>query len=211
MKYVELRVEMGKKLLFYLIGIAIACLGVTFIIKSNAGAGPQDVVLLVLADKTGFTFGTWVILSQAIFLLVSALILGKRPQFESMITMIVWGVIVDFWGEIIFRDLSLWLETPFSRWICFLIGVLLIGIGVGIYLTANLPAMPYDGLMVGLCEKFRINLMVSRTILEGIFIILGIVIGGQIGVGTIVLVLSIGTLIQFFNGLAYKMFHFSFG
>ena len=202
---------MGKKLLFYLIGIAIACLGVTFIIKSNAGAGPQDVVLLVLADKTGFTFGTWVILSQAIFLLVSALILGKRPQFESMITMIVWGVIVDFWGEIIFRDLSLWLETPFSRWICFLIGVLLIGIGVGIYLTANLPAMPYDGLMVGLCEKFRINLMVSRTILEGIFIILGIVIGGQIGVGTIVLVLSIGTLIQFFNGLAYKMFHFSFG
>lgn len=201
---------MGRKLFFYLIGIAIACLGVTFIIKSNAGAGPQDVVLLVLADKTGLTFGTWVILSQAIFLLAGAFILGKRPQYESMITMIIWGVIVDFWGVMVFRDLSLWLQSPFARWICFLIGVLLIGIGVGIYLTAKLPAMPYDGLMVGLCEKFRINLMVSRTILEGVFIILGILLGGQIGVGTIVLVLSIGTLIQFFNGLAHKMYDFSF-
>lgn len=211
MKSIELRVwEMGKKLFFYIIGIAIACLGVTFLIKSNAGAGPQDVVLLVLADKTGFTFGTWVILSQAIFLVLSAFILRKRPQLESMITMVIWGVIVDFWGEWIFRDLSLWLQTPFSRWMCFLAGVLLIGIGVGVYLTANLPAMPYDGLMVGLCEKFRMNLMVSRTLLEGIFILLGILIGGQIGVGTIVLVLTIGSIIQFFNGLANKLYDNSF-
>lgn len=196
--------------MFYVIGIAIACLGVTFIIKSNAGAGPQDVVLLVFAEKTGLTFGTWVILSQAVFLIVGAIILKKRPQFESIITMIIWGVIVDFWGEIIFRDLSIWLHTPFLRWICFLMGVLFIGIGVGIYLTANLPAMPYDGLMVGLCEKFKINLMMSRTILEGIFILMGILIGGKIGAGTIVLVLTIGTIIQYFNGLAFKVYHFSF-
>ncbi|WP_428909420.1 YczE/YyaS/YitT family protein [Niallia sp. Krafla_26] len=201
---------MGKKLLFYIIGIAIACMGVTFIIKSQAGAGPQDVVLLVLAEKIGFTFGTWVILSQGVFLLVSAWILQKRPQIESVMTMIIWGVFVDFWGEFIFRDLTGWLHTPASEWTCFLIGVLLIGMGVGIYLTANLPAMPYDGLMIGLCEKFGINLMMSRTILEVIFIIIGVIIGGQIGVGTIVLVICIGTIIQFFNGLAHKIYTFSF-
>ena len=185
-------------------------MGVIFIIKSSAGAGPQDVVLLVLAEKIGFTFGTWVILSQALFLLISAWILQKRPQIESVITMVIWGVFVDFWGELIFRDLAGWLQTPLSQWICFLIGVMLIGMGVGIYLTANLPAMPYDGLMVGLCEKFGINLMMSRTILEVIFIIIGIIIGGQIGAGTIVLVVCIGTIIQYFNQLAQKLYHFSF-
>ena len=200
---------MGKKLLFYLTGIAIACLGVTCLLKSNAGAGPQDVVILVLAEKTGLTFGTWVIISQAVFLLFNSLLLKKRPQFESVITMIIWGVLVDFWMEIVFKDLSLLLHTPLLEWLCFLTGVLLIGIGVGIYLTANLPAMPYDGLMVGLCEKFRINLMISRTVLEGIFILIGLMIGGKIGVGTIVLVLCIGTIIQFFNNLANKLYHFS--
>jgi uncharacterized protein len=200
---------MGKKLLFYLTGIAIACMGVTFLLKSNAGAGPQDVVILVLSEKTGLTFGTWVIISQAVFLLFNSFLLKKRPQFESVITMIIWGVIVDFWMGIIFKDLSLLLLTPLLEWICFLSGVLLIGIGVGIYLTANLPAMPYDGLMVSLCEKFRINLMMSRTILEGIFIIIGLAIGGKVGVGTIVLVLCIGTVIQFFNNLANKLYHFS--
>ena len=200
---------MGKKLLFYLIGIAIACMGVTFLLKSNAGAGPQDVVILVLAEKTGLTFGTWVIISQAVFLLIHSFLLKKRPQFESVITMIIWGVIVDFWMEIVFKDLSLLLHTRVLEWICFLTGVLLIGIGVGIYLTANLPAMPYDGLMIGLCEKFRINLMMSRTVLEAILIIIGLMIGGNIGVGTIVLVLCIGTVIQFFNNLAKKLYYFS--
>ncbi|WP_338451288.1 YitT family protein [Niallia oryzisoli] len=200
---------MGKKILFYVIGISIACLGVTFILKSNAGAGPQDVVLMVLAKKSGFTFGTWVIISQGVFLLFNSFLLKKRPEFESVITMIFWGLVVDFWMEIIFYDLELFLSTPLLRWCCFLLGVLLIGIGVGIYLTPNLPRMPYDGMMVALCERFQLSLMVSRTILEITFIIIGILVGGNIGAGTIVLVLCIGTIIQFFNQLSRKIYTIS--
>lgn len=200
---------MGKKILFYVIGISIACLGVTFILKSNAGAGPQDVVLMVLAEKSGFTFGTWVIISQGLFLLFNSFLLKKRPEFESVITMIFWGLVVDFWMEIIFSDLELLLSTPLLRWACFLLGVLLIGIGVGIYLTPNLPRMPYDGMMVALCERFQLSLMVSRTILEITFIIIGILVGGNIGVGTIVLVVCIGTIIQFFNQISRKLYTIS--
>ena len=61
---------MGKKIFFYVLGISIACMGVTFILKSNAGAGPQDIVLLVLTEKTGFTFGTWVIISQGVIFVI---------------------------------------------------------------------------------------------------------------------------------------------
>ena len=84
---------------------------------------------------------------------------------------------------------------------------MLIGIGVGIYLTPNLPRMPYDGMMVALCEKFQMSLMMSRTILEISFVIIGVIIGGKIGVGSIVLVLCIGTIIQFFNKLSVKLYN----
>ncbi len=197
---------MGKKLIFFVTGIAIACMGVAFILKSNAGAGPQDVVLIVFAEKTGVTFGTWVIISQGIFLLCNSLLLQKRPQYESVFTMILWGVLADFWLEIVFTDLHMLLITPVLRWSFFLLGVLLIGIGVGIYLTSELPRMPYDGLMVALTEKFHLNLMVSRTILEVFFILLGYLVGGKVGVGTIVIVICIGTIIQFFNKLALKIY-----
>ncbi|MBB6443431.1 YczE/YyaS/YitT family protein [Bacillus benzoevorans] len=201
---------MGKKLIFFVTGIAVACMGVAFILKSNAGAGPQDVVLMVLAKKTGVTFGTWVIISQGIFLLCNALLLKKRPQFESVFTMVLWGLLADFWLEIIFADLHFVLVTPVLRWSFFLLGVLLIGIGVGIYLTSELPRMPYDGMMVALSEKFHVNLMVSRTILELLLIFLGIMVGGKVGVGTIVIVLCIGTIIQFFNQVSLKIYHHTF-
>ncbi|WP_071396078.1 YczE/YyaS/YitT family protein [Bacillus tuaregi] len=200
---------MGKRLIFYVFGISIACLGVTFILKSNAGAGPQDVVLMVLAEKSGLTFGTWVIISQALFLIFNSFLLKKRPEFESVITMVFWGLVVDFWMEIVFYDFELFLSTPLLRWGCFLLGVLLIGIGVGIYLTPNLPRMPYDGMMVALCERFQLSLMASRTIMEITFIMIGILIGGHIGAGTIVLVVCIGTIIQFFNRLSYKIYSIS--
>ena len=94
-------------------------MGVTFILKSNAGAGPQDIVLLVLTEKTGFTFGTWVIISQGVFLLFNSFLLKKRPEFESVITMMIWGIIMDFWMEIIFANLNLWLDSPLLRWSLF--------------------------------------------------------------------------------------------
>ena len=115
---------MVKKIFFYLFGIFIACMGVTFILKSNAGAGPQDIVLLVLTEKTGFTFGTWVIISQGFFLLFNSFLLKKRPEFESVITMMIWGIIMDFWMEIIFANLHTLVRFPiikvglFSTW-CF--------------------------------------------------------------------------------------------
>ncbi len=67
--------------------------------------------------------------------------------------------------------------------------------------------MPYDGMMVALCEKFQMSLMMSRTILELSFVIIGVIIGGKIGVGSIVLVLCIGTIIQFFNKLSVKIYN----
>jgi uncharacterized membrane protein YczE len=197
-------ISMGKRIIFYLLGILIACLGVTFIVKVNVGAGPWDIVNLGLSEKTGLTFGTWVAISQGFFLLLNGLILKKRPEFESLLTVLLWGTVTDFWMEIVFKTDDYSDMALLGKWGIFLLGILLIGMGVGIYLTSNLPKMPYDGTMVALSQKFNMSLTASRTILEGCAVVLGLIIGGsvRVGIGTVIIFLLIGQLIQFFNKLS---------
>lgn len=200
---------MGKKILYYILGLFIACLGVTFIIKANIGVGPWDIVTIGLSEKIGFTLGTWIIITQALFLLINALILNKRPEFESVITILIWGLAVDFWMKIVFKNWELTMYSIPMKWGIFLLGILLIGMGVGIYLTSNLPKMPYDGTMVAISSRFNVGLNISRTILEGTAFVLSFFISGSVGIGlgTVVILLVIGHIIQFFHKLSRLVYN----
>lgn len=201
---------MGKKILFYLVGITVACFGVTFMIKANVGAGPWDIVNIGLVNKVGLTFGTWVIIWQIIFLVINSFLLKKRPEYESIITVVLWGLMMDFWMEIVFKNMQLATLPPLLKWGFFLMGVLLIGVGVGIYLTSNLPRMPYDGTMVAISSRFKLGLNISRTILEVTAVVLAVSIGGKIGIGTVLIVLLIGHIIQFFNKISLQLYDYKF-
>lgn len=200
---------MAKRIAYYLLGLAVACLGVCFLIHSKIGAGPWDIVNIGLTEKFGLTLGTWMSLWQAFFLLVNSVLLKRRPEFESLITIMLWGIIIDFWMGIVLKNMNL-TQAPLSlKWSVFSLGVLLIGMGVGIYLTANLPKMPYDGTMVALSTKFNLNFTVTRTMLEGSAVLLSFIVGGtvRVGIGTIIIFLVIGPIIQFFYKLSWIMYN----
>lgn len=200
---------MAKRITYYLVGLAIACLGVCFLIHSKVGAGPWDVVNIGLTERFGLTLGTWMGLWQAFFLLVNALLLKRRPEFESIITIIIWGMIIDFWMGIVLKNLDLTKAPLIIKWSLFSLGVLLIGMGVGIYLTADLPKMPYDGTMVALSRKFNLSFTITRTMLEGSAVVLSFIVGGSvgIGIGTIIIFLVIGHIVQFFNKASWILYN----
>ncbi|WP_318507536.1 BCR, YitT family protein [Bacillus sp. T3] len=200
---------MVKRITFYLVGLAIACLGVCFLIHSKVGAGPWDVVNMGLTERFGLTLGTWMGLWQAFFLLVNAVLLKRRPEFESIITITIWGLIIDFWMGIVLKNLDL-TQAPLSvKCSVFSIGVLFIGMGVGIYLTADLPKMPYDGTMVALSTKFNLSFTITRTMLEGSAVVLSFFVGGSmgIGIGTIIIFVVIGHIVQFFNKASWILYN----
>ncbi|PLT28844.1 YczE/YyaS/YitT family protein [Peribacillus deserti] len=196
---------MVKKIPIYASGILIACLGVALIINSTVGAGPWDILFVTLTVKFGLTMGSWVMIWQAGFLIFNAIILKKRPEIESFITVLLWGVTVDFWMFIVVKGTDFTASPLVIKWCVFLIGVTLIGFGVGIYLSTNLPRMPYDGTMVAISQRYKLSLRVSRLILEGTAVILGFLLGGTMGIGTVVIVLAIGSIIQFFNKMANRI------
>lgn len=198
-------VKMIKRSIFYVAGMIIACTGVGLVIKSNIGAGPWDAFYAGTSEKIGLSIGTCVIIGQIVFLLINSLLLKKRPVFESAITIVLWGLILDFCMEFLLKNVYLANLSLLSRWLFFLAGVVFIGIGIGAYLTSRFPSMPYDGTMLAIVERFRLNMNFSRTILEGAGLLAAYFIGGPVGLGSVVFVFFLGAFIQICNRGAEKL------
>jgi uncharacterized membrane protein YczE len=77
-------------------------------------------------------------------------------------------------------------------------GVLLIGLGSGLYLAADLGAGPRDGLMTGIHHRFGWSIRRARTSIELVVLVIGFLLGGTIGLGTILFAFGIGPVVQFF-------------
>ncbi|PKG21603.1 YczE/YyaS/YitT family protein [Niallia nealsonii] len=196
---------MIKKSIFYIVGMFIACMGVGLVLKSNIGAGPWDAFYMGASEKIGLSIGICVIIGQMVFLLMNSLLLKNRPAFESVITIVLWGFILDFCLGILLKNVYLADLSLLSKWLFFLTGVMLIGVGIGVYLISRFPAMPYDGMMMALVKRFGLKINVSRTILEGIGLLAAYLLGGPVGMGSIIFVLFLGTFIQICNRGAEKV------
>lgn len=83
-----------------------------------------------------------------------------------------------------------------SRYFYLTVGILLFGIGSAFYLTCHQGAGPRDGLMVGLCQRFRLKVGMVRTTMEVSVCVLGFLLGGKLGIGTVLFAVSIGWVVQ---------------
>ncbi|GAE34844.1 YczE/YyaS/YitT family protein [Halalkalibacter akibai] len=189
---------MKKRLIIYLVGLCITALGISLIILSQAGAGPMDMVAVGLNQHLGLTIGVWAILSQAVLVLITGAIEWKRLQLESIIAIVVRSWFLDFWIYIALKDIP-FTATWGSQWLTFLLGIVAVGLGIGIYLEARLPRTPIDGLMLAIHNRTGWSLSVSRILIEAGAAIAGYLLGGPIGLGTILIVLILGRIIQFTN------------
>ncbi|MFD3448167.1 YitT family protein [Microbacteriaceae bacterium 4G12] len=186
------------RLLFFIIGIAVLTLGVSFTLKAKLGAGPWDALAAGQTKTFGFTVGTWVIVNGILLLFVNAYLLRQKPQFLACITFILIGTMIDFWLLKVFND---WEPTDLMyRGSVLLTGIVLIAIGVAMYIQSQYPTNPIDNLMIALHTRFGVSLMVAKTIGEMAALVFAIMMKGPIGVGTLIVAFTIGPIIQFFYG-----------
>jgi uncharacterized membrane protein YczE len=119
--------------------------------------------------------------------------LRERPGWGTISNALVIG------GSI---DLILWLAPSLHgetvRWGSCLLGVVLSGVATGLYIGAGLGPGPRDGLMTGLARHTGGSLRLVRTALEATVLVLGWVLGGTVGVVTVVYLVSIGPLAHVF-------------
>ncbi|WP_237534925.1 hypothetical protein [Streptomyces sp. SID3343] len=161
-------------------------------VKAGLGLDPWDVFHQGLAEHTGWRFGiTTIVVGAAVLLLW--LPMRQRPGVGTVSNVFVIGIAVD-------AALS-WLPSPDPlawRVTFMLSAVVLNAVAGGAYIGARLGPGPRDGLMTGLVRRTGRSVRLVRTTIEVTVLAVGFVLGGSIGLGTVVYALAIGPLVQVF-------------
>lgn len=175
-----------KTLFYLLIGLILFGLGESLLIASSAGVSPWTVLAQGIASKTGWSIGfTTMVISFVIIVLW--LPLKQRLGLGTVLNALIIAFMIDF--SLVLLPYP---ETFIWQIIQVVIGVMLIGLASGIYLTANLGAGPRDGLMTGLQQLTDKPIANVRIAIEIVVVSIGWYLGGIVGVGTLIFAFGIG-------------------
>ncbi len=180
----------GRRWAQLLMGLMLCGIGIGLMVQSDLGLSPWEVLHQGISRQTGIKIGTVSIL-LGIPIMIGWLPLGERPGIGTLINILSIGVVTN---------LTLSFVPPLTELAeqiaALVIGIVLIGIGSGLYLGARMGAGPRDGLMMGLARRTGIRVARVRTALELSVLVVGWLMGGTIGIGTIAFALGIGPIIQ---------------
>tara|TARA_A200000113_G_scaffold221382_1_gene233154 strand:- start:599 stop:1180 length:582 start_codon:yes stop_codon:yes gene_type:complete len=172
-------------------GITMIGIGVAFNYMANLGLGPWGVLHDGISKTISISYGQAGILTSLISLLLW-IPLKQKPGIATIFDAFWIGLTADFIINIIPVAQSLLIQI-----IYLITGITLIGLGTAIYVGGDLGAGPRDGIMVGL-EKLGLKIGTARTLLEFVAFSIGFLLGGKIGIASIIIVLSIGRVLQVF-------------
>ncbi|WP_420830861.1 YczE/YyaS/YitT family protein [Actinomadura graeca] len=183
--------SMGRRLVQLYIGLALYGLGIALQILSGLGNDPWDVLHQGLSRRFGLSIGVWIVIAGALVMLCW-IPLRQRPGFGTISNVVFLGA---------FADLFLWLLPDpaglTARWAYLVAAVLVGGFATGCYIGAGLGPGPRDGLMTGLAADGR-SIRVVRTGIELGVLAAGWLLGGTVGIGTLLYALAIGPLTHVF-------------
>jgi uncharacterized membrane protein YczE len=182
---------MGKRLVQLYLGLVLYGLSSSLQVLAGLGLGPWDVFHQGLARHTGLAIGTWsIIVGVAVLLLWIPL--RQRPGIGTISNVVLIGGTMDVVLGLVSPPHALAVRIAFL-----VAGVLLNGVATGAYIGAGLGPGPRDGLMTGLVARGG-SIRIVRTGIELSVLATGWLLGGTVGVGTVLYALSIGPLAHVF-------------
>lgn len=181
----------ARRVVQLLVGLAAFGLGSGLMVQSELGNPPWDVFHQGVSLVTPLSIGVAAIVTSFGVLLLW-IPLRERPGPGTLANAVLIGVFIDL--------TVLTVDTPrhiAGRIALMAVGVVLVGIGSGLYIGVRLGPGPRDGLMTGLANR-GLSLRVARTGIEATAMVVGWLLGGTVGIGTLVFALGIGPLVHVF-------------
>ena len=186
--------------IFLCIGLAIFGLGEGLLIISLTGASPWSVLAQGISINLGYSIGL-VTFFVSLFALSLWIFLSQKPGIGTILNIIIIAVMIDL--SIFYIDTPL---NYFGQLSMAVFAVLLVGLGSGIYLIANLGPGPRDGLMTGIQRKTNFPIAAVRAFLEITVVSIGWYLGGTVGIGTLLFAFGIGPAVALGLFLVKKTF-----
>jgi uncharacterized membrane protein YczE len=184
------------RLVILIFGLFIYGLGVAMTVHAGLGVAPWDVFAQGISVQTGLSFGVSTVVVSAL-VLMAWIPLKVKPGIGTVANAILIGLFADVWLAVLPETSIYW-----QRLLIFLLGVVIVAIATGLYISSALGSGPRDGLMQGTANALDRPFWLVRTGYEGTVLTLGFLMGGQVREGTLIFALSIGYLVQ----LSMKLF-----
>ncbi|MGW7300025.1 MULTISPECIES: membrane protein YczE [unclassified Streptomyces] len=186
------RSRLGRRLTQLYAGLALYGASSALLVEAGLGLEPWNVLHQGLAELTGLTIGVVSIIVGAAVLLLW-IPLRQRPGLGTVSNVFVVGIAMDATLAAVPAAHSLAVRIPLL-----VAGIVLNGVATGLYIAASFGPGPRDGLMTGLHRRTGRSIRLMRTGIEIAVVITGFLLGGTVGVGTVLYALAIGPLAQLF-------------
>lgn len=180
------------RLLFFIVGIMTLSIGIVFTMRAGSiGVGSWDVLHVGLAKTFGLTVGNWSIIIGIAILIIDGVFSKRLPRMGTIIDMLLTGIFIDLFNILIPE-----VTTNSIQIISYLLGILMLSFGIGMYIIANLGVGPRDTLMMLIVNRSNWSVAKTRTVIEVSVAIVGFALGGPVGIGTIIMAFFLGPLVQ---------------
>ena len=171
---------------FLCFGLSLFGIGEGLLLVSYTGASPWSVLAQGISLKVNFSIGV-ITFFISIFVISLWVFLNQKPGIGTILNAVIIAAMIDVCLNYVSTP-----ESFAAKMILAVSAVLLVGIGSGIYLVANLGPGPRDGLMTGLQKKTNLPIAAVRAFLEITVVSIGWYLGGTVGIGTILFAFGIG-------------------
>lgn len=188
-----------KRVSILFFGLAIFGLGDGLIIQSGLGNAPWSVLAQGISLKSGLSIGTSTLIVGSLVLSLW-IPLRERPGFGTLSNIIIISLFIEIATNIFPKQSNILPGVIFT-----LVGIAMVGIGSSLYITCGLGPGPRDGAMTGLHQRTGVRVGRVRLGLEVVVSIVGALLGGTLGLGTLLFALLIGQSVAISFGLLARL------
>ncbi len=188
------------RLLNMLLGLVLYAIGIVLTIKAGIGYAPWEVFHVGLSGVTGLSIGVVSIIAGVLIVIIVTAF-GEKLGLGTVASMVLTGVFIDI---IIAINIIPAAGNLAAGIIMLILGMFIIALGSYFYMKAAFGAGPRDNLMVVLTRKTKIPVGVCRLLVELLVTLIGWIMGGMAGIGTVISFIGIGVCVQ----IVFSVFRF---
>lgn len=183
-------IKIALRFVKLLVGLFVYGLGISLMVKAGIGIPPWDVLAQGISLQTKLSFGIAQVI-VSVLVLLTWIPLRVKPGIGSILNAVLIGLSTDVWMPLLpnFTNFAIQL-------LIFVLGMCVVAFCTGLYISSNFGMGPRDGLVMGSRKRFGKPVWLIRTVYESFVLLIGWLLGGQVGLGTVMFAFGIGYLMQ---------------
>ena len=183
--------KLAKKIVITFFGAVMIMLGVSLFVRSDIGCDSVNIFLDGLVKKTNLTMGFWTFISGCFFILTALILDKKNVGITTIMYVLICQPIIDGFDLLLPDCTSLFMSLVYV-----LLGVFVASLGAVLCICAGLGLSIYEAFCCSITNHFKLKYLYVRLSIDAFFVIAGYLLGGSVGLGTIIALFLFGPLID---------------